>query len=98
MFLTGKLSPTWQALTALGGAFAIGMAIALSATTFRSLPAQVAAQGDSLRALAEREAEDRRVIERVDRQYNRIICLLTLPEDVRVRVEANPVLLQRECP
>lgn len=96
-FLT-SLPTNWKALTALGGAVAFGVAIGLTTTGFTALPAQVRSQGDSIRAIADRVAESRSALDRIDRQYSRIICLLTLPEDVRVRVAANPVLLQRECP
>ena len=81
-FLTTRLSPTWQALTALGGAFAIGAAIALSAMNFTSLPAQVQAHGDSIRSLSYRVAEVDIIARRVDRQYSRIVCILTLPDSL----------------
>lgn len=83
--LTGRLSPTWQALTALGGAFAVGAAITLSAMSFRQLPAQV-------RAIDERLTEVEMVAARVDRQYTRIVCLLTLPDSV------SPMQAERSCP
>ena len=82
VFLTNKLSPTWQALTALGGAFAVGVAIALSAMSFRDLPAQVAAHADSIRSLSSRVAETDALARRVDRQYSRIVCILTLPDSL----------------
>ena len=80
--LTTKLSPTWQALTALGGAFAVGAAITLSAMGFRTLPDQVAAQGDSIRQISVRVAETDALARRVDRQYSRIVCILTLPDSL----------------
>ena len=80
--LTHKLSPTWQALTALGGAFAIGAAIALSSMGVRTLPATVAAHTDSIRQLSTRVAETDALARRVDRQYTRIVCILTLPDSL----------------
>lgn len=34
---------------------------------------------------------------RIENQGERIICLLTLTEEVRARAAANPVVLEREC-
>lgn len=89
--LTGRLSPTWQALTALGGAFAVGAAIALSAMSFRHLPAQVTAHGDSINALSQRMGEVEALARRVDGQYTRIVCLLTQPDS------ASAISSEREC-
>ena len=34
---------------------------------------------------------------RIENQGERIICLLTLTEEVRARAAANPMVLEREC-
>lgn len=55
-------------------------------------------------ALQENDAEILRHVEdidlaiaRIDLQYTRVICLLTLTEEVRERAASNPVVLEREC-
>lgn len=96
-FLT-SLPTNWKALTALGGAVALGVAIGAVAVDMRGLPAQVRTVRDSVATVSRRVEVNTVTLQRIDRQYARIICLLTLPEDVRVRVAANPVLLERECP
>lgn len=89
--LLGKLPEQWKALTALGGAFAIGSVFTMSALSFRGLPAQTRANTDSIQALSRRSVENRVIIDRVDDQYERIICILTLPDTIR------PLAAERAC-
>jgi len=87
-----SLPQTWRALTALGGAAAIGATVAMLATAFTGLPAQVAENTDSIRAVGRRAEDNRAVVRRVEAQYDRIICLLTLPDST------PPIQAQRACP
>lgn len=96
-FLT-NLPTTWKAMTALGGAVALGFAFGAVAVDMSDLPAQVREVRDSLVVVTRRVNDDRETLYRIDRQYGRIICLLTLTENVRMGVAANPLLLERECP
>ena len=86
------LSDQWRALTALAGAMAVGGAIALSTVAFTGLPAQVREHTDSIRSFSRQVGENRELARRVSGQYERIICLLTLPGGT------SPLEAQRECP
>ena len=83
-FLT-RLPDSWKALTALGGAVAFGAALTFFLGGFRDLPARVDAQE---RRLSEVEA----VARRVEGQYGRLVCLLTLPDSL------NGIEAERACP
>ena len=93
-----SLPTTVKALSALGGAVVFGVAITLAGLRVQGLPAQVAANTAQIKAntttIDRLARNDSLILARLDRTN----CLLTLPDDVRVRLAANPLLLQRECP
>ena len=80
-FLT-RLSPTWQALTALGGAVALGVAIALVGMRFRGLPAQVRALDSRVTTLEYVIREVQGDTRQAASNSRRILCLIALPDSL----------------
>lgn len=62
-----------------------------------AIAALVAALGVGFTAAGRLAALDRRMAT-LESNYSRIICLLGMPEDVRIQVASNLFSLDRECP
>lgn len=82
-FLT-KLNPTWQALTALAGATAVGIVVGITLYGFTGLP-------DRVEAVEASSAKNTVDIARGRGEYETLICLLTLPDSL------TPIESQRRC-
>lgn len=93
------------ALMLAGAVWGVGVTFG---STYRGLPAQTFSNTTDIAASKIRITD----LERVDREFlaqgerdrmewraqnSRMICLLAMPEDARVRAAANPFVLEREC-
>lgn len=96
----GALPQTWKALTALGGAMAIGFTVA-TVVQGGKIERNAEVMGTNARAIA-RNAEAIRQLALGDSlilaRISRTNCLLTLTDDSRERIAGNPLIAERECP
>ena len=93
-----RLNPTWQAITALAGAAAVGIVVGGATVGFTGLPEQVEVNAQAIEAhilepwhegiVPLMEASDEAIMARL----NRLICLQTLPDSLTY-LEA-----ERACP
>lgn len=88
--------PAWLkvVLTVFALVFGVGVTFGQQ---WVGLPAQTTANALELEAAKIRITTLERSLDRIDSQYARLICLLALPEDARIRVASNPVALVQEC-
>lgn len=85
-----SLPAAWKALTALGGAVAVGVALTLSAVGFIGLPADV--EANTLELTAHTRAIDslRATTTNANSKLDRVVCLLEVMAE-----DGNPLRCER---
>lgn len=75
VMLLAKLDPMWRAVGALAGALSVGVAVGAVLVGFTDMPQKVEANAIAI-------AENTRRITESEDGIDKILCILSLPEDV----------------
>ena len=90
-FLVG-LPKGWRVISALVGAASVGLAVGVFLYGFTELPGQVAQNTTAIVSTRAEVAELRRGVAAGAAQFERIICLLVLPDSI------TPIQAEGRCP
>ena len=90
-FLVG-LPKGWRVISALVGAASVGLAVGVFLYGFTELPGQVTVNTTDIASTRAEVADIRRDVAAGKAQFERIICLLVLPDSI------TPIQAEGRCP